>query len=62
MQALPGVIRYLDYTDIPPEGVNNFTPTDQGQPEEVFCSSDVLYAGQAVGLILAGQHYTDHVY
>ena len=50
---MPGVVRYLSYKDIPPEGSNYFYPN--AEPEEVFCSNQILYAGQVLGLILAGK-------
>jgi xanthine dehydrogenase/oxidase len=53
MQAMPGVVDFLTASSIPSKGVNSFTSIDF-QPEEIFCSGDVLYAGQAVGLIVAG--------
>jgi hypothetical protein len=53
LQKLPGVVRFVTAADIPEGGVNNFF--SEGEPEEVFCSGKVLYAGQPVGLILAGE-------
>ncbi len=47
---MPGVVKFLQASDIP--GVNNFTPGSA--PEEIFCSEQVEYAGQAIGLIVAG--------
>lgn len=51
---MPGVIKYITVKDIPKGGVNNFMPTSFGlAEEEIFCSGDVAYAGQALGLIVA---------
>ncbi|KAF4522206.1 hypothetical protein B566_EDAN007357 [Ephemera danica] len=52
--AMPGVVGFYSHTDLP--GIrNNFTPSDFGfgEPEEVFCSGHVKYAGQLVGMIVA---------
>ena len=50
---MPGVVKFIKATDIP--GNNSFVPNVQGyQPEEILCKDQVLYAGQAVGLIVAG--------
>lgn len=49
---LPGVLKYISVSDIPKGGVNNFMPASF-DPEELFSSGDVLYAGQALGLIIA---------
>lgn len=51
---MPGVVKYLTYADIPPGGINNFMPPSGGSAEELFCSNEILYAGQALGLIIAG--------
>ena len=48
--TLPGVVRIIFAQDIP--GVNNFAPSP-GLPEPLFCDGNVLYAGQAVGLVVA---------
>lgn len=48
---MPGVIDFLTASSIPSKGVNSF---NDGDKEEIFCSGEVLYAGQAVGLIVAG--------
>ncbi|CAH1786918.1 unnamed protein product [Owenia fusiformis] len=45
---MPGVHAFYQAKDIP--GVNNFM---FGGTEEVFCSGDVKYAGQAIGIIVA---------
>ncbi|XP_021929641.1 indole-3-acetaldehyde oxidase-like [Zootermopsis nevadensis] len=55
-QALkvPGVLKFLCAKDIP--GLNNFTPVDLPsfeEYEEVFCSGEIKYAGQPLGLIVA---------
>ncbi|XP_020903902.1 xanthine dehydrogenase isoform X2 [Exaiptasia diaphana] len=47
---MPGVVDFLTAGSIPSKGVNSF---NDGEKEEVFCSGEVLYAGQAVGLIIA---------
>jgi xanthine dehydrogenase/oxidase len=47
---MPGVVRILFAKDIP--GENNFAPAPS-TPEPLFCEGDVLYAGQAVGLVIA---------
>uniref|UniRef100_A0A182NGV4 Indole-3-acetaldehyde oxidase n=1 Tax=Anopheles dirus TaxID=7168 RepID=A0A182NGV4_9DIPT len=51
--ALPGVREFLCAQDIP--GINNFMPLEMGFPEveEVFCSGEVQFAGQVVGMICA---------
>ncbi|ELT96233.1 hypothetical protein CAPTEDRAFT_161264 [Capitella teleta] len=56
--AIPGVRQYLTYADIPTAGSNNFMPQDGFSPEEIFCSNEVLYAGQCLGLILADSQVT----
>ena len=48
---MPGVVQFLQASDIP--GVNNFMP-GMGT-EEIFCSGQIEYAGQALGLIIAGE-------
>ncbi|XP_068702018.1 xanthine dehydrogenase/oxidase-like [Montipora foliosa] len=56
---LPGVVKYITAKDIPKGGVNNFRPAPFAA-EEIFCSGDVLYAGQALALIVADtQHHAD---
>ena len=51
---MPGIVKFIKASDIP--GTNNFLPEAQGyQPEEILCSGQVLYAGQAVGLVVAGE-------
>ncbi|KAH9519698.1 hypothetical protein Btru_070662 [Bulinus truncatus] len=54
--ATPGVVRYISAADIPKEGINDFMSCmliPVIQPEEVFVTKEVSYAGQALGLILA---------
>lgn len=51
---MPGVVAFYSAKDIP--GENNFVPLKAMlifQAEEIFCSSDVKYHGQPVGVILA---------
>ncbi|EDO44966.1 predicted protein, partial [Nematostella vectensis] len=58
-KALPGVVEFMSASSIPQQGVNNFMPTPN-DPEEIFCSGEVLFAGQAIGLILAdSQRHAD---
>ncbi|KFB50601.1 AGAP005637-PA-like protein [Anopheles sinensis] len=51
--ALPGVRAFFCAKDIP--GFNNFMPLEMGFPEveEIFCSGEVQFAGQVVGLVCA---------
>ena len=49
---MPGVVAYLDHNDVPGEN-NAAVPPLQIEPEELFCSGKVKYAGQPVGLIVA---------
>uniref|UniRef100_A0A182PHL5 Indole-3-acetaldehyde oxidase n=1 Tax=Anopheles epiroticus TaxID=199890 RepID=A0A182PHL5_9DIPT len=51
--ALPGVKAFFCAQDIP--GFNNFMPLEMGFPEveEIFCSGEVQFAGQVVGMICA---------
>uniref|UniRef100_A0A182JVL3 Indole-3-acetaldehyde oxidase n=1 Tax=Anopheles christyi TaxID=43041 RepID=A0A182JVL3_9DIPT len=51
--ALPGVTAFYCAQDIP--GFNNFMPLEMGFPEveEIFCSGEVQFAGQVVGMICA---------
>ncbi|XP_065332782.1 uncharacterized protein LOC135934747 [Cloeon dipterum] len=51
--AIDGVVAFYKHTDMPYS--NTFTPASFGylEPEEVFCSGTILYAGQAVGMIVA---------
>ena len=55
VQNMPGVVDFLTAANIPSKGVNSF---NDGEKEEVFCSGEVLYAGQAVGLIIAGDFFS----
>ncbi|PNF35793.1 Xanthine dehydrogenase [Cryptotermes secundus] len=50
---IPGVLKFLCAEDIP--GLNSFTPLKPAfeENEEVFCSGNVKYAGQPLGLIVA---------
>ena len=53
---VPGVIKFLFASDIP--GRNDFsrpTFTPDYEKEELFCTTNIDYAGQAVGLVLAGR-------
>lgn len=51
--SMPGVLKFITAKDIP--GQNNCYPpvAPTYLPEEVLCSGDVLYAGQALGIIVA---------
>ncbi|CAC5385055.1 XDH [Mytilus coruscus] len=51
---LPGVIKFITAKDIP--GENNCYPNSMA--EEVLCSGDVVYAGQALGIIVADDEET----
>jgi xanthine dehydrogenase/oxidase len=56
-QKLPGVIAFYSAKDIP--GSNTFMPVKMMlvfEPEEIFCSSDVRFHGQPVGILLAKTH------
>ena len=55
---VPGVVKILFANDI--KGENSFCLTENfifpsSVKEEIFCTSDVLYAGQGIGLVLAGR-------
>jgi xanthine dehydrogenase/oxidase len=53
---MPGVVRIIAASDI--KGENNFNVASfltGSMAEEVFVSSNVLYAGQGLGLVLAGE-------
>ncbi|XP_049839222.1 uncharacterized protein LOC126284382 [Schistocerca gregaria] len=54
--AVPGVVAYYDAKDIP--GKNNFYPKTLTSftDEEIFCSGNVKYNGQPVGVIVAESH------
>ncbi|CAB3359550.1 Hypothetical predicted protein [Cloeon dipterum] len=51
--AMPGVVGFFKHTDM--VHYNTFTPPDFGyaDQEEIFCSGNVKYAGQALGLVVA---------
>ncbi|CRL08602.1 CLUMA_CG021290, isoform A [Clunio marinus] len=54
---IPGVVAFYSAKDIP--GSNTFMPAKimlVFAPEEIFCSSDVKFNGQPVGIILAETH------
>ena len=56
-QKIPGVIAFFSAKDIP--GSNTFMPSKMMlvfEPEEIFCSSDVKFFNQPVGIILAVSH------
>ncbi|XP_025087515.1 xanthine dehydrogenase-like [Pomacea canaliculata] len=56
---LPGVYRYIQATDFPAGGENNFMPQSQySMPEEIFSSGKILFAGQPIGLIVADDTMT----
>lgn len=53
-QKLPGVVAFYSAKDIP--GSNTFMPAKAQlvfEPEEIFCSSDVKFFEQPVGIIVA---------
>ncbi|XP_049943149.1 uncharacterized protein LOC126419914 [Schistocerca serialis cubense] len=54
--AVPGVVAYYDAKDIP--GKNSFYPKSffSFTEEEIFCSGNVKYNGQPVGMIVAESH------
>ena len=49
-----GVVRVLTASDIP--GQNNTMPGAY-KVEELLCSGQVMYAGQAVAIVVAGKYY-----
>ncbi|XP_046559709.1 xanthine dehydrogenase-like isoform X1 [Haliotis rubra] len=48
----PGALKYISASDIPKGGSNSFRQPGAGV-EEIFCSGQVLYSGQPVGIIVA---------
>jgi xanthine dehydrogenase molybdopterin-binding subunit B len=51
---MPGVMKFITAKDIP--GVNNSIGYFKCQQvEKIFCDKEVEYAGQGVGLIIAGK-------
>ncbi|XP_054283338.1 xanthine dehydrogenase-like [Macrosteles quadrilineatus] len=51
---IPGVVAFFSAKDIP--GINSFVSTDTpniAQKEQLFVDGEILYAGQAVGVIVA---------
>ncbi|XP_021379046.1 xanthine dehydrogenase-like [Mizuhopecten yessoensis] len=55
--STPGVVKFLEAKDIP--GVNNCYPLSPWpSPEELFCSGQVSFAGQPLGLIIAEDEQT----
>ena len=54
---VPGVIDYVDHTDIP--GLNNVT-AHKKFAEQIFVTDHVAYAGQAVGVIVADSFEIAH--
>jgi xanthine dehydrogenase/oxidase len=48
---MQGVEKIIFAKDIP--GVNSFVPTSMPLQEQLFCDDEILYAGQAVGLVIA---------
>lgn len=48
---MPGVLKFITVKDIP--GENNFVGAFDS-PEKIFCDENVDYAGQGVGVIVAG--------
>ncbi|XP_061376829.1 uncharacterized protein LOC116770815 [Danaus plexippus] len=56
---IPGVLAFYSASDIP--GENNFTPTNISfisTKEEIICSKEIQYHGQAVGIIVADRERT----
>ncbi|XP_046360646.2 indole-3-acetaldehyde oxidase-like [Haliotis rufescens] len=50
--SYPGVLKYISADDIGTNR-NNFREPSAGGVEELFCSGQVLYSGQPIGLIVA---------
>ncbi|KDR17215.1 hypothetical protein L798_08320, partial [Zootermopsis nevadensis] len=58
---MPGVVAFLSAKDIP--GENSFIPLgliSLFEDEELFCSGDIKYAGQPLGLVLAESQALAH--
>ncbi|GFS24807.1 indole-3-acetaldehyde oxidase-like, partial [Elysia marginata] len=53
--AIPGVVAFLQASDIPTGGVNNWRPKSltHGKVQELLSSGPINYAGQAIGVIVA---------
>ena len=49
--ALPGVVRFLDYKDVP-DGLSPFK-VRANKDEEIFAKDEVVYEGHPIGAILA---------
>ncbi|XP_069694441.1 xanthine dehydrogenase-like isoform X2 [Periplaneta americana] len=59
--AMPGVVAFLSAKDIP--GKNNFIPVGllgMVEEEELFCSGNIKYAGQPVGVVVASTQSLAH--
>ncbi|XP_076451139.1 uncharacterized protein LOC143287015 isoform X2 [Babylonia areolata] len=57
--GMTGVYRFIQPSDIPAGGKNNAEPSSlHPSPEELFCSGQVLYAGQPLGLVVANDPQT----
>ncbi|PVD33600.1 hypothetical protein C0Q70_04857 [Pomacea canaliculata] len=50
--SLPGVLRFIQASDFPAGGQNNFSPGSRAS-EEILSSGRVEYAGQPIGIIVA---------
>ncbi|KAK7486654.1 hypothetical protein BaRGS_00022055, partial [Batillaria attramentaria] len=57
--AMSGVHKYISAYDFPAGGENNFMPQSlYSMKEEIFSTGSILYAGQPIGLIVAGDAQT----